>query len=53
VNSEKFITKMADIRKLKNVLLSLRSLDENKLMPSIIKAKFIEMKRFKIIAFIM
>jgi hypothetical protein len=53
VNSEKLITKMAEIRKLKNVLLSLRSLDENKLIPSIIKARFIETKKFKIIAFIM
>jgi hypothetical protein len=43
VNSEKFTTKIAEIKKLKNVLLSLRSLDENRLIASKIKAKFIEM----------
>jgi hypothetical protein len=52
VKSEKFTTKIAEIKKLKKVLLSLRSLDENKLNASIMKARFIEMNKFKIIAFI-
>ena len=53
VNKEKFTINIAEIKKLKKVLLSLRNLDENKLKASNIKAKFIEMKKFKIIAFIM
>jgi hypothetical protein len=53
VKSEKFITNIAEIKKLKNVLLSLRSLDENKLNDRIINAKLIDIKTFKIIPFIM
>jgi hypothetical protein len=53
VNNEKFTTKIAEIKKLKKVLLSFKSLDENKLIASIIKAIFIEMKKLKIIALIM
>jgi hypothetical protein len=42
VKSEKFTTKIEEIMILKKVLLSFRSLDENKLIASTIKAKFIE-----------
>jgi len=43
VKNEKFTTNIEEIKLLKKVLLSLRSLDENKLKASVIKAKFIEM----------
>jgi hypothetical protein len=43
VKNEKFTTNIEEIKILKKVLLSLRSLDENKLNASVIKAKFIEM----------
>jgi hypothetical protein len=50
VNNEKFITSIVEIKVLKKVLLSLRSLDENKLKASVIKAIFIDMGKILIIA---
>jgi hypothetical protein len=43
VKNEKFTTNIEEIKILIKVLLSLRSLDENKLKASVINAKFIEM----------
>ena len=53
MNNEVFITSIEEIKVLKKVLLSLRSLDENKLKASIIKAIFIDMGKIWIIAFMM
>ncbi len=53
MNNEKFITRIEEIKELTKVLLSLRSLDENKLKASVIKAIFIDMGKFSIIAFMM
>ena len=53
MNNEKFITRIEEIKVLIKVLLSLRSLDENKLKASVIKAIFIDMGKFSIIAFMM
>jgi hypothetical protein len=53
VNNEKLITSIEEIKVLKKVLLSLRSLDENKLIASIIKAIFIDMGNILIIAITM
>ena len=53
MNNEKFITRIEEIKVLIKVLLSLRSLDENKLKASVIKAIFIDIGKFMIIAFIM
>jgi len=49
VNNEKLITSIVEIKVLKKVLLSLRSLDENKLIASVIKAIFIDMGKLLII----
>ena len=49
VKKEKFITKIAEIMLLKKVLLSLRSLEENRLKASIIKEMLIDIMKFRII----
>ncbi|MBY9012118.1 MAG: hypothetical protein KGD70_07075 [Candidatus Lokiarchaeota archaeon] len=53
MNNEKLITSIVEIKVLKKVLLSLRSLDENKLIASVIKAIFIDMGKLLIIVITM
>jgi hypothetical protein len=53
VKSEKFTTSIAEIKKLKKVLLSFKSLDENKPKARIMNAKLIDTYKFNIIPFMM